>query len=96
MATYIILANLTEKGAASIKETSAAIRQRLDRAAGAGITVRGVYFTQGVYDAVAIVEGDEAAVMSGLFTMAADGLVRTTTLRAFTLDEVDQILSRLS
>ena len=95
MATYIILANFTEKGATGIKEASSAIRQRMDQAAAGGVTVHGIYFTQGVYDAVAIVEGDETAVMAGLFGMAADGLVRTTTLRAFTLDEVDQIISRV-
>jgi uncharacterized protein with GYD domain len=94
MASYIILANLTEKGAADIKETLAVIRERIQRAAERGITVHAISVTQGVYDLVATVEGDETEVMAGLFALAADGLVRTTTLRAFSLDEVDQILAR--
>lgn len=94
MAAYIILANLTEKGAADIKETLAVIRERTQRAAERGITVHAIYVTQGVYDLVATVEGDETEVMAGLFALAADGLVRTTTLRAFSLDEVDQIVAR--
>ncbi|GIW07562.1 MAG: hypothetical protein KatS3mg060_2367 [Dehalococcoidia bacterium] len=94
MAAYIILANFTEKGAANIQEASSRIRERMDRAAAGGVSVRAIYFTLGSVDVVAIVEGDEAAVMAGLFALASEGLVRTTTLRAFSLDEVDQILTR--
>ncbi|MCS6802248.1 MAG: GYD domain-containing protein [Chloroflexota bacterium] len=94
MAAYVILGNLTEKGAADIKAALTALRERTQRAAERGITVKALYVTQGVYDLAALVEGEEQAVMAGLFALAADGLVRTTTLRAFSLDEVDQILGR--
>lgn len=86
---YVVLYRLTEKGrehartivhhARSIKETNET----------AGFTVLGMYYVQGQYDMVAIVEApSEQAMLTGLFSIAGEGNVVSETLRAFTPDEV--------
>jgi uncharacterized protein with GYD domain len=55
-----------------------------------------VWWTQGQYDAVVVLEwpDDESATLASL-TMGMAGNVRTETLRAFTTEEFQRILQRL-
>jgi uncharacterized protein with GYD domain len=92
MATYIILANFTEKGATNVRESVTTFRQRLE---GAGATVKDLYMTQGIYDLVALAEGEELPVMTGLIRVAGDAVVRTATLRAFSPAEMEAVFARI-
>ena len=56
----------------------------------------GVWWTQGAYDAVVVLEwpDDETATL-GSIAMGMAGNVRTETMRAFTTEEMQRILQRL-
>ena len=96
MATYICLANWTQKGIESIKEGP----DRLDAAREVleeqGITLRDFYMTVGQYDfAFTLEASDAAAVAKSLLAIAQAGNIRTTTLRAFSESEYREIIGSL-
>jgi len=95
MPTYVSLINWTEKGVAGFKDT-------VDRAEAAnalagrfGGALKEIYWTIGPYDIVAISEApdDESATAFAL-ALASQGNVRTTTLRAFSSDEMRGIIAK--
>ncbi|MHA2405880.1 MAG: GYD domain-containing protein [Candidatus Hermodarchaeia archaeon] len=96
MPLYISLMKLTEQGIKDMKnfakrfEASTAYLKQL------GAKMLAFYATMGEYDYVAIAEGptDEVA-MQFLLTLGAGGNVRTTTMKAFTLDELTKIVEKL-
>jgi len=96
MATYVVLSTFTEKGIASIKQTT----KRADAARAAakevGVNMREILWTQGQYDVVSIIEApDETAVAAFGLSLAGAGNVRSQTLRAFTKDEMEKILAKV-
>ena len=60
-----------------------------------GGTVKSAYYTQGGYDMVVILEGDEGAVMTSNLKVGSLGNVRTQTLRGFTADEMKGFISNM-
>jgi uncharacterized protein with GYD domain len=96
MPLYVVLAKWTDQGAKNVK--GAVDRWEQGRAAmeQAGGRIIGLWWTQGAYDAVAVMEwpDDESASLSSL-AYAMAGNVRTETLRAFTTEEMARILQRL-
>lgn len=96
MPVYISLMKLTEQGIKDIKnfpkriETSVAYLEQL------GAKLLDFFVTMGEYDYVAIAEGpsDEVALQF-LLTLGAGGNVRTTTMKAFTVEELKKILKKL-
>jgi uncharacterized protein with GYD domain len=96
MPTYVILMNLTEQGVKNIKDAPARIEAAAKALEAAGGKMMGFYLTLGQYDYVAIAEGpsDEVALMQ-LLGLGAAGNVRTTTLKAFTREEFEEIVKKL-
>jgi len=97
MATYVVLSTFTEKGIASVKQTT----KRADAARAAakevGVNMREILWTQGQYDIVSIIEAtDEVAVAAFGLSLASAGNVRSQTLRAFTKDEMAKILAKVA
>ncbi len=96
MTTYVCLANWTQKGIESVKESP----ERLDAAREAfeeqGVTLRDFYMTVGQYDFVMTLEAtDDVALAKSLLAVAQVGNIRTTTLRAFAEDEFREIIGSL-
>jgi uncharacterized protein with GYD domain len=96
MANYVVLINWTEKGVSEAKDTvkrAEAVRQMAQQM---DCDLKTTYWTLGRYDAVALLEArnDEAATAFAL-RASAMGTVRTETLRAFTADEMSEILDKL-
>jgi uncharacterized protein with GYD domain len=62
----------------------------------AGVTVKDIYWTLGTYDGVVLFEApnEEAVAALGL-ELGALGNVRTQTVRAFSLDEMNGVLGKL-
>jgi uncharacterized protein with GYD domain len=94
MATYVLLVKFTDKGASDIKN----VPERIDQSVKAWQEVGGksldVRMTMGQYDYCCIGEApDDDTVMKFLFKLAARGNVRTSTLKAFSRDEVARLLS---
>ena len=96
MAKYIVLMNLTEQGIKDIKSAPDRVKAQERALEAAGSKLLEFYLTMGPYDYVAITEGpgDEVA-MTQLLALGAGGNVRTTTLKAFTLDEFEGMLKNL-
>ena len=96
MGTYIALYKLTEQGIKNIKEAPSRIEEGIKNAEALGAKMLGFYTVMGEYDYVAIVEfpNDEAAMVA-LLALCAQGNIRTTTLKAFTVEEFGAIVSKL-
>jgi uncharacterized protein with GYD domain len=96
MPKYVILMNLTAEGAKDIKDAPARIKNAQEALEAAGGKLLSLFLTMGPYDYVAIVEGpsDEMAV-AWLLGLAQAGLVKTMTMKAFTMEEYGGILAKL-
>lgn len=96
MPTYIVLGNLTDQGVRNIKEQPKRIRDLTQRLAQNGIKITGAYLTMGAYDNVFVVEApDDETAARGLLAVGMQGNARTTTLRAFTMDEEEKLVQGL-
>jgi uncharacterized protein with GYD domain len=71
------------------------MRQAMQRAEQAGGKLT-IYVTMGEYDAVAILEApDDQAAMRGQLELGTQGNIRTTTLKAFSREEFEQVVGSL-
>ena len=97
MATYIVLSSFTEQGIRSVKNTTKRAEEVREMAKRYGVTAKDIYWTLGSHDVVAIFESpDDASITAFGLALGSMGNVRTETLRAFSKDEVDRILAKLS
>jgi uncharacterized protein with GYD domain len=95
---YILLIRWTEQGIRNFKDTikrADAARSEAEKIGGKFIS----YWTFGKYDGIGILEApnDEAAMHFGHFGLKVGSLgnIRTTTLRAFTEEEIASVLEKL-
>lgn len=96
MATYVILANWTEKGVADSHNTLSRANAGATLLRKMGGKLKSIHWTMGAYDVVLIVEApDDETVTSFCLAAALEGNVRTTTLRAFDKNEMAGIIGRL-
>jgi uncharacterized protein with GYD domain len=96
MPTYIILANLTDQAIKAIRISPKRIDKAIKNFEEMGGKLIGFYTTMGEYDYVAIGEApsDEVA-MTFLLRLGSAGDIRTKTLRAFTKEELAEMLKKL-
>lgn len=96
MATYVVLYKYTDEGAKKMKDTVRRARETRADNEKRGFSVQGLYWTQGQYDLIAVVDApDEASMMAGLLNIAGAGNVRSETLRAFTEAEMEAIIAKV-
>ena len=96
MATYIVLANFTQKGIEHIKESAARLDANKKAFQAMGAELKKFYLTMGRYDMVIVAEApDDETVAKLALAVGSAGAVRTETLRAFTEDEYRKIISAL-
>lgn len=97
MARYIVLANFTDQGIRSVKDTVNRARKFREAAKGMGVEVVSLDWTLGSYDVVTIVEArdDETVTRLGL-ALGMQGNVRTQSMRAFDETEMERIIKGLS
>lgn len=95
MPTYVTLVNWTEKGVAEFKDTVDRAEAGKALAGKFGAVLKEIYWTIGPYDIVAITEApdDESATAFAL-ALGSQGNVRTTTLRAFSGDEMRGVIAK--
>jgi uncharacterized protein with GYD domain len=93
--TFISLMNWTEQGVKDYRETIHRAEMAEKAAEQLGGTVKGLYWTVGPYDVVAVGEfPDEETMTAFLLQLGAVGSLRTTTLRAFSRDEMRRIIDK--
>ena len=95
MPLFVTLMNWTDQGVKEFKTT-------VDRAEAArtalkaqGVTLKDVYWTIGPYDVVSVIDApDPEKLTAALLALGAQGNLRTTTLRAFTADEMRAVVAK--
>ena len=97
MTTYITLLNYTEQGIKNLKGTPERVLAAQQALESIGGRVHAYRLTIGQYDAVVTVEApDDEAYATFALNIAAQGNVRTTTLKAFSEEESFRIFGNLS
>ncbi len=93
MPTYVVLYKFSDQGLKNIKDTvkrAHDVRADLEKR---GFKIGGIYWTQGRYDLVSVIDApSEDAMLAGLFNIAEAGNVHSETLRAFTEQEMERAL----
>jgi uncharacterized protein with GYD domain len=95
MPTYILLVDWTEQGLKEFKETVDRYETGRDLLEEAGVKFRDIYWTLGAHDMVSIVDApDDETLSAALLRNASLGNFRTTTMRAFSADEMRAVIDR--
>lgn len=96
MPTYVLLLNWTEQGVRNVRESVDRYEQAQPMFEQRGVTLRDAYWTVGPYDLVAMAEApDDETMSAAALALASQGNVRSTTMRAFSADEMRGVLQRL-
>jgi uncharacterized protein with GYD domain len=94
MPSYVVLYRFTPEGVKGIRDSvkrAGLIRQQN---AAAGFTIREVFWTQGPYDMVAVVDApSEEKMMGAMLNVVSAGNATSTTMRAFDATEMSRILA---
>ena len=97
MPTYVSLLTWTEQGEKHVKETRKREAAFAKTAQKLGIKVLQAYWTLGSYDGVLVFEAaDEETATAAALSLGALGNVRTQTMRAFTVNEIDKIVGKMT
>jgi len=96
MPAYIGLVKWTEQGIKKVKETTKRAKDFKELAAKRNVKVREIYWTMGRYDIVVVMEApDDEAISRLTLGLGMLGNVKTETLRAFSAQEMSQIVKGL-
>ena len=97
MATYCVLGSFTEQGVRDAKDSPKRAEVFREMASKCGVTVKELYWAQGQYDVVTILEAsDDLAVTSLALSVGALGNVRTQTLRLFSPADMKAIIEKMA
>ena len=96
MATYISLVKYTEQGIKTIKDSPSRVDAIRSLAEKLGGQMNQLFLTMGDYDLVAVSDfPDDEAAAKFILTIGSAGNVRTTTMRAFSEDQMRSIIGSL-
>ena len=96
MPTFVTFANWTDQGIRNIKEAPARAEAAKALLASLGGEVKQVFILTGRYDLAIISEAPDGEVLAKFaLAVAAQGNVRTETVRAFSEDEFQSIVASL-
>jgi uncharacterized protein with GYD domain len=95
MASYVALINWTDQGVKGFKESVDRYEAAQSQLSSMGVKFTDVYWTLGAHDIVGIIEApDDETLAAALLTVAGQGNIRTTTLRAFSLDQMRGVIRK--
>jgi uncharacterized protein with GYD domain len=96
MPTYISLMNLTDQGIKNIKDAPKRIQEGVKALEAMGGKLIAFYLVMGEYDYVGIAEApSDEVVTTFMLGLGVGGNVRTTTMRAFTAEQLAGIIGKL-
>jgi uncharacterized protein with GYD domain len=97
MPVFIVLMNMTPKGAENLKELPALIDKGIKRFEDNGGKLLGFYMLIGEYDYVAVADAPNGKMMAAfLLDIAEAGYVSTKSLRAFSRDDFESMVAKLN
>ena len=93
---YVVLANFTDQGIRSAKESPKRAEAFKKLAETFGVVVKELFWTQGRYDVVTILDApDEFSATALNLNLSALGNVRTESLRAFSAADMTKIVDKM-
>lgn len=96
MTTYIMLMNWTEQGAKNVRDSPKRLDAARKQLGEMGGSFKSFFLTMGEYDMVAVVEAPDDAVLARFALMlAANGNLKSRTLKAFPEFAYREIISSL-
>lgn len=96
MPTFAYLLKWTGQGVQEVKETTKRYRSAVKDLEKIGVMFQSFFWTTGKYDAIAIVEApDQETASAAALKTASLGTVRIETIRAYSADEMDQVLAKI-
>jgi uncharacterized protein with GYD domain len=97
MAYYIILANFTDQGVRTIKDSPKRADAFKAMAEKSGVKIHALFWTLGQHDVITIVEADDDVAATALsLSVTSLGNIRTQTLRAFEAAEMREIVAKMA
>lgn len=95
MATYVVLIDWTEQGVGKFRDTVDRYEAAQSQFEGMGVSFKEAYWTLGGHDIVGILDApDDETLAAALLRLASQGNLRTTTLRAFSADEMKGVIAK--
>jgi uncharacterized protein with GYD domain len=95
MPSYISLLSWTEDGVKSYKDTLDRAQAASDVASSMGGSIRDIYWTMGPYDVVVVADfPDDESATAFLLKVGSRGAVRSTSMRAFSRNEMSSIIEK--
>jgi len=96
MATYIVLAKMTQQGVQTVKDIPQRRAGAKEAAKALGITWREGFVTMGRFDVVLVLDApDDETIAKFVLEIGRRGNLSTQTMRAFTEAESDALTSSL-
>jgi uncharacterized protein with GYD domain len=94
--TYVVLATFTDQGVKHAKESPKRAEAFKQMAETFGVTVKDIFWTQGRYDIVIVIEApDELSATALNLSLSALGNIRTESLRAFSSADMMEIVAKM-
>ena len=96
MMNYVVLATFTDQGVKNAKDSPKRAEAFKQMAKTFGVTVKDIFWTQGRYDIVTVVEApDELSAIALNLSLGALGNIRTESLRAFSSSDMMKIVAKM-
>ena len=96
MPTYIVLSDWTDQGVANFERTVDRYDTGVSQLEALGVRVKERFWTLGDHDMVSILDApNDEALAAALLKLASLGNFRTTTLRAFSADEMRAVIAKV-
>jgi uncharacterized protein with GYD domain len=93
---FITLYQWTDQGVRNVKGSPDRVAATIKAAEAAGLKIHGIWLTMGEYDLVSVSETpDDATAAAFVLGLAAQGNVRTRTMKAFTVEEFAEIVKKI-
>lgn len=88
MSRYIIISNLTDEGAKTLKKNPGRVKEVNNELKNMGVEVVDQYAVLGNFDFLSIVEAeDETNIMKAIVEIASRGSIKTATYKVMQIDE---------
>ena len=96
MMTYVVFATFTDQGVKNANNSPKRAEAFKQMAKTFGVTVKDIFWTQGRYDIVTVVEApDELSATALNLSLSALGNIRTESLRAFSSEDMMKIVAKM-
>jgi uncharacterized protein with GYD domain len=96
MAMYVSLLQFTDQGVRNVKDTSKRSESATAEAEKMGVKITNIFWTMGAYDVVVLLDAPNDETVSAFsLKMGSLGNVKSQTMRAFRVEEMESILAKI-